>query len=77
MPSSDCQALANTSNSFGPTNCTCPEYDVEGCALLCGMVLLVSSQKRQAASEKQGADAVMSTWILATIAKAVKQKGMK
>ena len=31
MPSADAQARANTSNSFGPTNCTCPEYDVKGC----------------------------------------------
>ncbi len=77
MPAFDCQALANTSNSFEPTNCTCRGYDVKVCALLCGMVLLVPIQTQKAATEKQGADAVINTWILATMARAVKQKGMK
>ncbi len=45
--------------------------------LLCQLVPLVSSQKRKAANEKQGANAMVNTWILATMAKAVKQKGMK
>ncbi len=48
-------------------------YQTEGC----GMVLLISSQKQKAATEKQGANAMVNTWILATMAKAVKQKGMK
>lgn len=42
-----------------------------------GMVLLVPSQMRKAANEKQGANAKVNTWILATMARAVKQKGMK
>lgn len=63
------------SNSFGPTIALALDMMRKGVAVWYGALDFQS--KAKTATEKQGADAMVNTWILATMAKAVKQKGMK